>query len=156
MIFRPLSLGLLAASIVLLSLSVFAVSGETTDACVAPSDDELIDLAIAEMVGAQPGSVSIPQATGPTIGLRLAPFPTAESYKAANPDCCLVVTEQTLTEGIRPEDAPRLNYGGSVRVQTTSRVNEKTHPDLYPSNVYQNVRVIDFDKYGKRVKLNLE
>ncbi len=147
-------LGWVFSTFLLSSLAITASAENTRNTCTAPTDDELIELAIDGTVGPQPGSVSIPQERGPTIGLLLAPFPTREAYIAANPDCCLIVTEQTLTEGILPEDIRRLNYSGSVRIQTTFQVMEVTNPNLYPSSTYTSVRVIDFDKCGKAITLD--
>ncbi|WP_143534810.1 hypothetical protein [Ruegeria meonggei] len=145
--------GLCFSANVLSSLAVFADIGGKSKECAGLSDDALIELAISEMIGNEPGSVSITREVGPTIGLRTAPYPTRTEYLAANPDCCRITTAETLLEAIPPDLVKRLNYHGSVRVATTFRVIGNTEPESYPFQTYNSVRTFDFDACGNTLQL---
>jgi hypothetical protein len=134
-------------------LAIVTALSDFNETCIAPTEDEFIELAMAEMISSQPnvGVISLSQNQG--YALQLGNYPNKQSYLEANPDCCEIFTAQAIAEYITPRQRLQTSYSGSIRVQTTYQVTENTDPNNYPHGTYNSIRVIHFDRCGLKIDL---
>ena len=130
-----------------------AMSVNSGSVCEAPTDEELIELALDHVVKSQPGSVLRPESQGQPYELRLVSFPDKQSFLEANPNCCEVFTKSAIGEYITPKQRVRTNYAGSIRIRATTGVRENSNPKHYPSKTYAYTRIVHIDRCGKVINL---